>query len=67
MPGCVRKINNSSFRPRVITCRDSKNYNPENMKSDLQNVDLAPCYNQINVNEAWSMMKSILQNVFNHI
>eukprot|EP00795_Rhopilema_esculentum_P009289 gene9289-16986_t len=66
MPGCVHKINNSSFRPRVITCRDYKMYNPENMKSDLQNVDWAPFYNQINVNEAWSMMKSILQNVFNH-
>eukprot|EP00795_Rhopilema_esculentum_P008031 gene8031-13942_t len=66
MPGCVRKINNSSFRPRLYTCQDYKNYNPENMKSDLQNVDWAPFYNQINVNEAWLMMKSILQNIFNH-
>ena len=33
MPGCVRKINNSSFRPRIITCRDYKNYSPGKMKS----------------------------------
>ena len=34
------------------------------LKSDLQKVDWVPFYNQRSVNEAWSMMKSILGNLF---
>ena len=34
------------------------------MKSDLQKVDWVPFYKQRSVSEAWSMMKSILGNLF---
>lgn len=54
MPGCVRKINNSRFNPRLITCRDYKTYNAENMKFELKKVDWTPFYSQRNVNEATS-------------
>ena len=36
------------------------------MKSDFQKVDWVPFYRQDNVNEAWSMMKQILGNIFNN-
>ena len=64
MPSCVRKINNGHFNPRLITCRDYKTYNAENMKSDLKKVDWAPFYGQRNVNKAWEKMKNILSDIF---
>eukprot|EP00794_Sanderia_malayensis_P000892 gene892-189_t len=64
MPGRVRKINNSRFNPRLITCRDYKTYNAENMKSELKKVDWTPFYSQRNVNEAWAKMKHILSDIF---
>ena len=64
MPGCIRKINNGRFNPRLITCRDYKRYNVENMKSDLKKVDWTPFYSLRNVNEAWAKMKNILSDIF---
>ena len=64
MPGCVRKINNGRFNPRLITCRDYKTYNAENMKSELKKVEWTPFYSQRNVNQAWAKMKNILSDIF---
>ena len=64
MPGCVRKINNGRFNPRLITCRDYKTYNARNMNSELKKVDWTPFYSQRNVNEAWAKMKNILSDIF---
>ena len=63
-PGCVHKINNGYFNPRLITCRDYQTYNTENMKPELKKVEWTPCYSQRNVNEAWAKMKNILSDIF---
>ena len=39
MIGCVRKINNGKFKPKVITSRNYKNYNPDEMIKDFEKVE----------------------------
>ena len=36
MVGCVRKINSTKFKPRLIKCRDYRKYNPKEMAEDLR-------------------------------
>ena len=64
MVGCARKINHLRFKPRQIICRDYKSYKPEAMNKDLEAVDWTYFYSCRHVNEAWSIMKSILTNIF---
>ena len=65
MVGCCRKINLLKFNPRVITCRNYKNYASEKLCSDLNSVDWSPVYDALDVNSAWTYMKSILLDAFN--
>jgi len=39
MIACVRKLNNPKHDPKVIKCCDYKNYDPEKLKSDFENVN----------------------------
>ena len=64
MPGCVRKINNAYFKSRLITCRDYKRYNAENMKADLKSVGWSPLYEHTNVKRAWAFMRNVLSHIF---
>ena len=64
MVGCVRKINHLRFKPRQIICRYYRSYQPEAMNKDLEAVDWTHFYSCRHVNEAWSIMKSILSNIF---
>ena len=64
MVGCVRKVNCVKFRPRLITCRDYKQYEPEQMNNELRSVDWTSVYSSLNVNDAWHHMKSILSGIF---
>ena len=66
MVGCVRKLNNASFKPRKITCRDYRSYHPEAMNEELETVDWSAFYSCRTVNEAWSQMKDILLTIFEH-
>ena len=66
MVGCVRKLNNASFKPRKIMCRDYRSYHPEAMNEELETVDWSAFYSCRTVNEAWSQMKDILLTIFEH-
>eukprot|EP00795_Rhopilema_esculentum_P010725 gene10725-19504_t len=57
-------IATSRSNTRLITCRDYKSYNAENMKCDLKKVDWTPFYSQRNVNDALAKMKNILSDLF---
>ena len=64
MVGCARKINHLRFKPRQIICRDYRSYQPEAMNKDLEAVDWSHFYSCRHVNEAWSIMRGILSNIF---
>lgn len=34
--GCTRKLNNAKYQPRVISCRNYANYNPQLLCNDLK-------------------------------
>lgn len=59
MIGCVRKLNSHSFKPRTIKTRDYKNYNPEDLCSDLRQSGFEPVYSSITVESAWGSFKNI--------
>ena len=65
MVGCVRKINSRKFAPKVINCRNYKNYDPETMKNELRKLDWSPVFSSMNVNIAWNIMSNYLVTVFN--
>ena len=64
MVGCVRKINSTKFKSRLIKCRDYRKYNPNEMTDDLRKQNWYPVPNSSNVKEAWNKMKNIVLEVF---
>ena len=64
MVGCIRKINSTKFKPRLIKCRDYRKYNPIDLSEDLRKQNWYPVLNSHNVNEAWNKMKHIVVEVF---
>ena len=64
MIGCVRKINNGKFKPKVITSRNYKNYNPDEMIKDFEKVDWNVIYGIQDVNTALTFFNSIVKQIF---
>ena len=64
MVGCARKINTLKFKPRVITCRDYKHYNPDKMNEEFRSLNWTEVYQNTRVNNAWLCIKNLLSNVF---
>ena len=64
MIGCVRKINNGKFKPKVITNRNYKNYNPDEMIKDFEKVDWNVIYGIQDVNTALTFFNSIVKQIF---
>ena len=62
--GCVRKINTLKFKQKTITCRSYAKYDPNNLCTDLANVNWNEFYTLHNVDKAWSLMKTTLLTVF---
>ena len=62
--GCVRKINTLKFKQKTITCRNYAKYDPNNLCTDLANVNWNEFYTLHNVDKAWSLMKTKLRTVF---
>ena len=65
--GCVRKINHQKFPGRTITCRDYRNYDPENLTRHLNEADWEPFYKSCNVNDALRHMTDILTTAFSAV
>ena len=65
MVGCIRKINNCKYLPRVIKCRNYVNYSSENMNIDIESIDWSSLYKLKNVNLAVKYFNSKIEEVFN--
>ena len=44
MVACIRKINHQRNNPRMIKCRDYKNYDHNELCADMINIDWQPLY-----------------------
>lgn len=60
MVGCVRKVNHIKYKPKTITCRDYRNYNPESARNDLKSKDWNYFYSQKDVNTALKVLDNYL-------
>ena len=59
--GCARKLHNVKYQPRVITCRNYANYNPQLFCDVLRSKDFANVFTSSCVNTAWAFLKNSLQ------
>ena len=57
---CVRKINNIKFNPRIIKCRDYKNYDQTNLSVELSVVNWDIVYNTPYLDMGWNKLQQIL-------
>ena len=62
MIGCVRKVNNLKFAPRIVSCRNYKHYNPEQFISDLKRLNFSSNMNT-DVDTVWSNLKKLFLSV----
>ena len=62
---CRRKINSTKYHYRTIKCRNYRRYNQASLRSDVQNIDWEPIYqNTSDVNSAVSYLTENLQRIF---
>ena len=66
MTSCVRKLNNIKFKPKVITCRNYKSYNPDVINEELCCMNWNDVYSSFCPSKAWDKMKSILTSLDKH-
>jgi len=64
MIGCVRKINNGKFTPKVITCRNYSKYNPDEMNRDFENTNWNILYEIQDVNKAVNFFNDQVKTIF---
>ena len=62
--GCVRKINNKTFSPKTITCRNYARYNPNSMADDLKKQNWNRLYEMHNVNDAVDYFNRTVMGIF---
>ncbi|CAB4038162.1 Hypothetical predicted protein, partial [Paramuricea clavata] len=65
--GCVRKQHHLKYVPKVINCRNTKNYSKELMCDELFKQDWTPVYESTDVNYAWTCMKDIISSCFDKL
>ena len=64
MVACIRKINHQRYNPRMIKCRDYKNYDHNELCADMINTDWQPLYEILDVNKALDYLNNILGETF---
>ena len=64
LTGCVRKINNIKYKPKSVFTRDYKNYVPEQLIADVQNIDWENFYDIDDVNIAANIFTTCLKDIF---
>ena len=62
--GCIRKPNHLKFELKVIKVRDYAKYNPDDLNSELSNVDWSPVYKSKDANVAANRFNQIVNDVF---
>ena len=58
--GCIRKLNNVKYHPRVISCRNYANYNQQLFLNDLSSNSFEQIYTTSCVNKACESLQNIL-------
>ena len=64
MIGCSRKINHQKYDPKIVECRDYKNYNPEAMCDEIKNIELIPLEEITDINIAVDYFNTKVTEVF---
>ena len=59
--GCARKLHNTKFNPRIITCRNFANYDPKLFCEELTSANFEEVYSSTCVNKVWAFFRDILQ------
>ena len=62
--GCVRKMHNIKYESKTVQSRDYKNYVPENLFAECQQIDWDTLYQCSDVNTAANIFTSTLKNIF---
>ena len=62
--GAVRKLNNLRFSPRLITCRNYKNYEKESLNKDLRDAPWDQVFKSQDAEIAYNAFENILTKVF---
>ena len=60
MIGTVRKLNSLRFKPRVLSCRNYKNYNSAKFNNDLKDAPWGEAYNASDLEKANDNFESIV-------
>ena len=63
MVGTVRKLNSLKLQPRLITCRNFKNYDREKFISDLKTAPWGKVYTENSVNKAYENFESTVKGI----
>ena len=67
MIACVRKLNNIKMAPRMIRCRNYKNYNSKQICEELNQKNFDGVYCSSEPKKAWEILKRILkETIDNH-
>lgn len=64
MVGCIRKLHNVSFSPKIINCRNYSLYNPEAIEEDFKSVNWSSVYKICDVNQALKCFNGIVKSIF---
>jgi hypothetical protein len=57
-------MNNKKYQPKVIKCRNFKDYQPEAMCNEINDIDWHPLYESTNVNDAVDYFNTSVKAVF---
>ena len=65
MIGAIRKKCQHKYQPKTIRSRNFRNYNKENVKIEIGNINFDPVFAYTNLTDAWNFLKELLVNVAN--
>ena len=65
MIGAIRKKCQHKYHPKTIRSRNFRNYNKENGKIEIENINFDPFFAYTNPTDAWNFLKELLVNVAN--
>ena len=63
MIGAIRKKCQHKYQPKAIRSRNFRNYNKENVKIEIGNINFDPLFVHTNPTDAWNFLKELLVNV----
>ena len=65
MIGTIRKKCQHKYQPKAIRSRNFRNYNKENVKIEIGNINFDPLFAYTKPTDAWNFRKELLVNIAN--